>query len=220
MTSTGNVCQHEDRIGHGCIAKQYVVCPHCQLHVCLKHLNAHQDDLRSSLTLLHDDIVRTRIHLSQLEFDADHHSVSLSKQLDDWYESQVLALREMYMTRQQQLRILVLKSYLEFDVYKAKKEKQLEENLVQQWHQVAREEQIHVEELVEMQLKLGAVQKDLAEFQQLNIQVDLRPISVVATITQATRSDLAWVSRTARVISRSKCKARKGRTFISGIAEQ
>ena len=178
------------------------------MHVCLRHLNAHQDDLRASMALLHDDIVRTRIHLGQLEFDCDNRRASLSKQLDDWYETQVRALREAYQTRQQQLQILFVKSYLEFDVYKAKKERQLEENLFQQWNQVIHREQIHVEELNQMQRKLSSVQKDLKEFQELNIQLDLRPISVFVTITQAKRSDLAWVSRTSCVSQMCKMRTK------------
>ncbi|CAF3880336.1 unnamed protein product [Rotaria sp. Silwood1] len=54
MASARNLGQHSDMIDNECTSKDYILGPHSQLQLCLKHLNYSQDLLRQDLYYLSD----------------------------------------------------------------------------------------------------------------------------------------------------------------------
>ncbi|CAF3880300.1 unnamed protein product [Rotaria sp. Silwood1] len=46
MASARNLGQHSDMDDNECTSNDYILCPHSQLQLCLKHLNYHQDLLQ------------------------------------------------------------------------------------------------------------------------------------------------------------------------------
>jgi hypothetical protein len=171
MASARNLCQHSDIDGTQCTSNDYILCPHCQLQLCLKHLNYHQDLLRSELYQLCDGIDRVRLNFDNLIFDSTNHRECLFQQLDEWYDQQINLIKKTYAEKKQQIQILSLKSHMEFDLYKTKKEKQLKENLIKQLNKVLKQKQIHIDDLNEMKNKLDHIQRGLDELKQLNIDI-------------------------------------------------
>jgi hypothetical protein len=171
MASARNLCQHSDIDGKQCTSNDYILCPHCQLQLCLKHLNDHQDLLRSDFYILCDDIDRVRFSLDNLVFDSANHREYLFKQLDDWYDQQINLINKTYAEKKQQIQILCLKSHMEFDTYKMKKDKQLKDNLIKQLNKVLKQKQIHIDDLNEMKSKLDHIQRALDELKQLQIDI-------------------------------------------------
>ena len=171
MASALNLCQHSDSDGTSCTSDDYILCPHCQLQLCLKHLNAHQDLLRSDCQILSNQIDRVRCNLDHLRFDSSNHCADLSRQLDQWYRERLESINRIYTEKQQQLQILCLQAQIEFDTYKAKKEKQLEENLCRRWRKISQQKQIHVDDLNDMAHKLDTIERGLDELQQLLIDI-------------------------------------------------
>jgi len=171
MASARNLCQHSDIDGIQCKSNDYILCPHCQLQLCLKHLNSHQDLLRSELFILCDDIDRVRINFDNLIFDSTNQREYLFKQLDEWYEQKINLINKIYAEKKQEIQILCLKSHMEFDIYKTKQEKQLKDNLIKQLNKVLKQKQIHIEDLNKMKTKLDYIQKGLDELKQLNIDI-------------------------------------------------
>jgi len=171
MASARNLCQHSDIDGAQCKSNDYILCPHCQLQLCLKHLNSHQDFLRSELFILCDDIDRVRINFDNLIFDSTNQREYLFKQLDEWYDQKINLITKIYAEKKQEIQILCLKSHMEFDIYKTKQDKQLKDNLIKQLNKVLKQKQIHIEDLNEMKKKLDYIQKGLDELKQLNIDI-------------------------------------------------
>ncbi|CAF2628116.1 unnamed protein product [Rotaria sp. Silwood2] len=132
MASARNLCQHSDIDGIQCTSNDYILCPHCQLQLCLKHLNYHQDLLRQDLYLLSDNISRVRLDLDNLIFDSTNHRQQLFQKLDDWYQERINSINKIYGEKKQQLQILCIQAHIEFDTYKTKKDKQLKNNLIKQ----------------------------------------------------------------------------------------
>ncbi|CAF3891487.1 unnamed protein product [Rotaria sp. Silwood1] len=64
MASARNLGQHSDMDDNECTSNDYILCPHSQLQLCLKHLNYHQDLLRQDLYYLSD-----KYKSSFIEFD-------------------------------------------------------------------------------------------------------------------------------------------------------
>jgi len=171
MASARNLCQHSDTDGTQCTSNDYILCPHCQLQLCLKHLNSHQDLLRSDLYHLCDDIDHLRMNLDNLVFDSSNQREYLFKQLDQWYDQWINSLTKIYLEKKQEIEILYLKSHMEFDVYKDKKDKELKDNLIKQLNKVLKQKQIHIEDLNNMKNKLDYIQRGLDELKQLNIDI-------------------------------------------------
>lgn len=171
MASARNLCQHSDIDGNQCMSNDYVLCPHCQLQLCLKHLNYHQELLRADLCTLCDNIDRVRLDLDSLSFDSNNHHEYLFHRLDEWYQLQRDLLNKVYAEKKQQIQILYLQSHMEFDMYKNKQEKQLKDNLIKQLNKVLKQKQIDFDELNEMKAKLGYIQRGLDELKQLNIDI-------------------------------------------------
>ncbi len=171
MASARNLCQHSDTDGTQCTSNDYIFCPHCQLQLCLKHLNSHQDLLRSDLYYLCDDIDHLRMNLDNLVFDSSNQREYLFKQLDQWYDQWINSLTKIYLEKKQEIQILYLKSHMEFDVYKDKKDKELKDNLIKQLNKVLKQKQIHIEDLNNMKNKLDYIQRGLDELKQLNIDI-------------------------------------------------
>jgi hypothetical protein len=147
MASARNLCQHSDIDGTQCTSNDYILCPHCQLQLCLTHLNYHQELLRSDFYQLCDNINRVRSNLDQLTFDSTNHRDELFDQLDQWYHEHINSINKIYSEKKQQLQILCLQAHMEFDTYKTKKDKQLKENLIKQLKKVFKQKQIHMEDL-------------------------------------------------------------------------
>jgi len=171
MASARNLCQHSDIDGTQCTSNDYILCPHCQLQLCLKHLNFHQDLLRSELFILCNDIDCTRMNLNNLIFDSTNQREYLFKQLDEWYDQQINLINKTYAEKKQEIQILCLKSHMEFDIYKNKKDEQLKNNLMKQLNKVLKQKQIHRDDLDEMKRKLDYIQRGLDELKQLNIDM-------------------------------------------------
>lgn len=171
MASARNLCQHSDIDGTQCTSNDYILCPHCQLQLCLKHLNYHQELLRADLCTLCDNIDRVRLDLDSLSFDSNNHHEYLFHRLDEWYQLQRDLLNKVYAEKKQQIQILYLQSHMEFDMYKNKQEKQLKDNLIKQLNKVLKQKQIDFDELNEMKAKLGYIQRGLDELKQLNIDI-------------------------------------------------
>jgi hypothetical protein len=172
MASARNLCQHSDNDGTNCISDDYIHCPHCQLQLCLKHLNYHQDLLRSDLHLLCDNINRVRSNLDHLIFDSTNHREDLFEKLDNWYQERLNTLNKIYFEKKQQLNILCLQAQMEFDAYKNKKDKQLKENLFKQLKKVLKQKQIHIDDLNTMKYKLDDIERGLDELKQLLIDIN------------------------------------------------
>ncbi|CAF3191028.1 unnamed protein product [Rotaria sp. Silwood2] len=171
MASARNLCQHAYIDGNQCTSNDYILCPHCQLQLCLKHLNYHQDLLRSELYTLCNDIDHARMDLDNLLFDSTNHREYLFKRLDEWYNQQINLVNKIYSEKKQQIQILCLQSDMEFDTYKNEQEKQLKDNLMKQLNKVLRQKQIHMDDLKEMRCKLDNIQRGLDELKQLNIDI-------------------------------------------------
>ncbi|CAF1353418.1 unnamed protein product [Rotaria sp. Silwood1] len=171
MASARNLCQHSDIDGNQCTSNDYILCPHCQLQLCLKHLNYHQELLRSELYTLCNDIDRVRMDLDNLLFDSTNHREYLFKQLDEWHNQQINLVNKIYAEKKKQIQILCLQSDMEFDTYKNEQEKQLKDNLMKQLNKVLKQKQIHVDDLKEMRSKLDNIQRSLDELKQLNIDI-------------------------------------------------
>ncbi|CAF2070821.1 unnamed protein product [Rotaria magnacalcarata] len=177
MASARNLCQHSDINGNQCTSNDYMLCPHCQLQLCLKHLNYHQELLRSELYDLCHDIDCVRLDLDSLIFDSNNHREHLFKQLDEWYQLQIYLTDKIYSEKKQQIQILCLQSRMEFDIYKIKQEKQLKDNLMNQLNKVLKQKQIHMDNLNEMRAKLDYIQRALDELKQLNIDIHCKNIN-------------------------------------------
>ncbi|CAF1222337.1 unnamed protein product [Rotaria sordida] len=171
MASARNLCQHSDIDGNQCTSNDYILCPHCQLQLCLKHLNYHQELLRSELNVLCNDIDRVHIDLNNLLFDSTNHREYLFKQLDEWHNQQINFINKIYIDKKQQIELLCLQSRIEFDTYRNKQEKQLKDNLIKQLRKVLKQKQIHIDDLNEMKNKLDYIQRGLNELKQLNIDI-------------------------------------------------
>ena len=150
MASPLNLCQHVDNDGTQCQWHNYILCPHCQLELCLKHLNLHQDLLRIDFDILSDQINRLRVHLDQLFFDSNNHRDQLFEQLESCYQQ----------------------VQTEFDNCKTRKQKQLKENLMRQFQRITAEKQIHVEDLNDMKCKLHDIERGVDELKQSMIELD------------------------------------------------
>ncbi|CAF1051728.1 unnamed protein product [Rotaria sordida] len=171
MASARNLCQHSDIDGNQCTSNDYILCPHCQLQLCLKHLNYHQDLLRQDLYFLSDNINHVRFNLDNLIFDSTNHRQELFQKLDDWYNEQINSINKIYNDKKQQLQILCLQAYIEFDTYKIKKDKQLKNNLIKQFKKVLKQKQINIDDLNEMKNKLDDIERGLDELKQLLIDI-------------------------------------------------
>ncbi|CAF1015632.1 unnamed protein product [Rotaria sp. Silwood1] len=171
MASARNLCQHSDIDGIQCTSNDYILCPHCQLQLCLKHLNYHQDLLREDLYYLSDNINRVRLNLDNLVFDSTNHRQQLFQQLDDWYHERINSMNKIYVEKKQQLQILCLQAHIEFDTYKTKKDKQLKTNLIKQLRKVLKQKQINVDDLNEMKNKLDDIERGLDELKRLLIDI-------------------------------------------------
>ena len=174
MASARNLCQHSDADGTQCTSNDYVLCPHCQLQLCLKHINAHQTLLRADLDLLCDQMNCVRANLDNLIFDSTDRRTELFQRLDDWYHERVAFLNRTYAEKKQQLHVLCIQASLEFDGYRAKKEKEFKENLSNQLRRVCRQKQIHIDDLNDMKVKLNTIERGLDELKQLLI--DVQPV--------------------------------------------
>jgi hypothetical protein len=172
MASDRNLCQHSDIDGTQCTSNDYTPCPHCQLQLCLKHLNYHQDLLRSDFYTLCDQINRVRSNLDNLRFNSTNQCENLFAQLDNWYQERLNSLNNIYYKKKQQLNILCLQSQIEFDTYKTKKDKQLKDNLLKQLKKVYKQKQIHIDDLNEMKYKLDDIERGLDELKQLLIDIN------------------------------------------------
>jgi len=172
MASDRNLCQHSDIDGTQCKSNDYIFCPHCQLQLCLKHLNYHQDLIRSDFYLLCDHINNVRSNLDNLIFDSTNHRNDLFKKLDNWYKERLIYLNKIYNEKKQQLDILCLQSHIEFDTYKTKKDKQLKDNLLKQVKKINKQKQIHIDDLNEMKYKLDDIERGLDELKQLLIDIN------------------------------------------------
>ncbi|CAF1071942.1 unnamed protein product [Adineta steineri] len=171
MASARNLCQHSDIDGTQCTSNDYVLCPHCQLQVCLKHLNFHQDQLRSDLFHLFDNINHVRINLDNLIFDPTNYRAELFEKLDNWYNERSNLLNKIYSDKKQQLQILCLQAHMEFDTYKTKKDLQLKDNLLKQFKKVSKQKQIHIDDINDMKNKLNDIETGLDELKQLLIDI-------------------------------------------------
>ncbi|CAF1432207.1 unnamed protein product [Rotaria magnacalcarata] len=180
MASARNLCQHSDIDGTQCTSNDYILCPHCQLQLCLKHLNHHQDLLRSDLYVLSDNINHVRFNLDNLIFDSTNHRSQLFQKLDDWYHERINSINKIYAEKKQQLQILCLQAHIEFDTYKTKKDKQLKTNLIKQLSKVLKQKQINIDDLNEMRNKLNDVERGLDELKRLLI--DIYPDQVTTDI--------------------------------------
>jgi hypothetical protein len=184
MATIHNRCQHIDTDGYQCSSCDYIRCPHCQLQVCLKHLNSHQDLLRSDLHVICDRINRLHATIDGLTFDANNHRQYLGKQLDQWYNEQIVHIKKIYEEKKRELDILYLKSQMEFDFYKIKKEKQLKDNLDEQLKKVLRENNIYVDDINMMKRKLDSIQHGLDVLQRFNIDIDVNVIDRSVNVCQ------------------------------------
>ena len=171
MASAQNLCQHSDTDGTQCKSNEYTLCPHCQLQVCLKHLNHHQDLLRLDLHLFCDNVNRVHSDLDNLIFDSTDQCRQLFEQLDTWYHERIKSIDKIYMERKQQLQVLCLQAQIEFETYKTKKDKQLKNNLLRQLRKVLKQKQIHIEDLNRMKNKLDDIERGLDELKQLLIDI-------------------------------------------------
>jgi len=172
MASARNLCQHSDIDGIQCKSNDYISCPHCQLQLCLKHLNYHQDLLRLDFYTLCDQINRVRSNLDELIFDSVNHRYDLFEKLDHWYKEQIHSINEIYTEKKQQLENVCQQAQTEFQIYKTKKDKQLKENLFKQLKRVYKQKQIHIDDLNEMKYKLNDIERGLDELKQLLIDVN------------------------------------------------
>lgn len=175
MASARNLCQHSDIDGTQCTSNDYLLCPHCQLQLCLKHINQHQQQLKDDLYRLCDEINCVNCDISNLTFDSTNQRDYLSEQLDQWYKQQMDQLERIYLENKQQIHILCLKSHMEFDWYKTKKETQFKENLVKQLNRVLQQKQVHIDDLNEMKTKLDYIQRGLNELKQFNVDIQFTP---------------------------------------------
>lgn len=171
MASARNLCQHSDTDGIQCTSNDYSLCPHCQLQLCLKHLNYHQELLRSDLYVISDNINRVRFNLDNLVFDSTNHRQELFQKLDDWYHERINCINKMYQDKRQQLQILCLQAHIEFDTYKTKKDNQLKNNLIKQFNKVFQQKQVNIDDLNEMKNKINDIEKGLDELRRLLIEI-------------------------------------------------
>jgi hypothetical protein len=111
------------------------------------------------------------MNLDNLVFDSSNQREYLFKQLDQWYDQWINSLAKIYLEKKQEIEILYLKSHMEFDVYKDKKDKELKDNLIKQLNKVLKQKQIHIEDLNNMKNKLYYIQRGLDELKQLNIDI-------------------------------------------------
>jgi hypothetical protein len=111
------------------------------------------------------------MNLDNLVFDSSNQREYLFKQLDQWYDQWINSLTKIYLEKKQEIQILYLKSHMEFDVYKDKKDKELKDNLIKQLNKVLKQKQIHIEDLNNMKNKLDYIQRGLDELKQLNIDI-------------------------------------------------
>ncbi|UJR14186.1 hypothetical protein I4U23_001180 [Adineta vaga] len=199
MASARNLCQHSDTDGTQCKSNDYILCPHCQLQLCLKHLNSHQNLLRSDLDRLCDKINFTRMNFDNLLFDSTNHREYLFKQLDDWYDQQLDLINKIYAEKQQEIQILSLKSHMEFDTYKLKKEKQLKNNLMKQLNKVLKQKQVHIDDLNEMKTKLDLIQRGLDELKELKIDMYFNPTNFDINIIKRRYVEAAKVNAFNRI---------------------
>ena len=195
MASARNLCQHSDIDGNQCTSNDYVSCPHCQLQLCLKHLNSHQDLLRLDFYTLCDQINRVHSHLNELRFDSTNHRNDLFQKLDHWYTEQIDSINKIYLDKKQQLENFCIQAQNEFEMYKTRKTKQLKENLLKQVKHVLKQKQIHIDDLNEMKLKLNDIERGLDELEQLMVNIHYDPSRIDIQIIKRRYVEAAKVNR-------------------------
>jgi len=205
MASARNLCQHSDIDGTQCTSNDYVLCPHCQLQLCLKHLNYHQDLLRSDLYILSDNINCVRSNLNNLIFDSTNYRQELFQKLDNWYQERINSLNKIYTEKKQQLQILCLQAQIEFDTYKTKKENQLKDNLIKQLRKTFKQKQIHIDDLNEMKNKLNDIESGLDELKQLLIDVYTDDTTKDIHIVKRRCVEAAKVGRFKNIVRLNSC---------------
>ena len=178
MASALNLCQHFDSDGTSCTSFDYTLCPHCQLQLCLRHLNAHQEYLRSDCDRLSDHINCLRDSLDHLEFDPNNQRDHFLQQIDQWYQQRLQQLDEIYRTKKQQFHLFYAQARSEFENCKAEKERQFQFSLARQWLKVSRQKQIHIDDLTEMKYKLTSIERGLDELNQCLIDVSIDPVTM------------------------------------------
>ncbi|CAF0913234.1 unnamed protein product [Adineta ricciae] len=171
MATARNLCQHSDIDGTQCTSNDYISCPHCQLQLCLKHLNYHQELLRSDLLDLTDQIDEVHCNLNNLIFDSTNYRQELFEQLDQWYRERIDYVNRLYSEKKQELHMLCTQAYTEFEMYKDKKNKQLKENLLKQLQKVLKQKQVNIDDFNEMKMKLNDIERGLNELKYLLIDV-------------------------------------------------
>lgn len=191
-------CQHIDTDGTACPSKPYLSCPHCQLQICLKHVNLHQEYLQMDFMRLCDEINQTRWTLDHLTFDPSHQRDHLIKALDQWYEEEIRLTEKHYREKRKQIEILYIKSQMQFDIYKCQKEKQFCDNLQKHVKQVLHQEQIHRDDLDQLRSKLNSIRRGLEELQHLNIQIECDPSQRNINILQKPYIEAAKVNKRER----------------------
>jgi hypothetical protein len=173
MASPTNLCQHTDYDGTSCQSNDYILCPHCQLQLCLKHLNCHQELLRIDCDRFSEHINRVRLNLDCLQFDASHRQLRLVEQLDRWYQQRLDHLNRTYHDKQTQLNNAYVQAQNEFKNYRNEKEILFRDNLCRQWRKLSQQKQIHIDDLNNMKCKLDHIERGLDELQQLLIDVNI-----------------------------------------------
>lgn len=215
MLNISSFCQHIDSDGIVCPSSAYLACPHCQLNICLKHVNLHQEYLREEFLRLCEDINRTHSTLDHLTFDPHRQRDFLIKELDRWHTEETRALEKFYLEKRKQIDILCIKSQIQFDIYRCQKEKQFRENLQKQVERLLRQEQIHRDDLDQLQSKLKSIRCGLEELQQLNIQIRYRPSQHNVSVSQWPYVEAAKVSDPTR--EREEGKTSTDKIYISSF---
>lgn len=184
MASALNLCQHFDLDGTICTSNDYALCPHCQLQLCLRHLNVHHEYLRNDCDRLSEDINRLRQSLDQLKFDSANQAQHHLEQIDEWYQERLNSLNRTYREKQQQFRLFYVQAQVEFQKCKSQKERQLKSSLSKQWLKVSQQKQIHVDDLNEMKYKLACIERGLDELKQLLIDFSIDPKTMEISIVK------------------------------------
>ena len=204
MASAPGLCQHSDSDGYQCTSADYVLCPHCQLQLCLKHLNTHQTLLRANLLILCDDINHLRATLDHLHFDSINQQENLLEQLDQWYHRHLQMINKIYIDKKDEIRTLCLQSRMDFEICKTRKEKQLENHLSRQLKKVLGQQQILVDDFDNIKSKLDLIQRGLHELKQPNMEISFSQPNIEVQIFKRRYIDAAKVRRWSDVSSRRR----------------
>lgn len=186
-------CQHVDFDGRTCPSDSYLCCPHCQLNLCLKHINFHQDEFQRDFVRLCENIDRTKSTLEHLTFDPHQQRDQLIKELDRWRDEEIRLIEHFYFERRKQIEILLIKSQMQFDIFKCQKEKQLNENLQKHVRNVFQQNEIHRDDFDQIESKLKSIQRGLEELQHLNIYIRCRPSQYDVQVYQSPYVEAAKV---------------------------